>query len=349
MKIIRQYNDTNFITGIRAIAATMVVIIHTGAFSGWGSIGMAITYAGKYGVDIFFVIAGFTIAKTYAEANSFKGYCIRRFMRIAPLYYLAITIAIIVTGLGLLSPQYFPDNLRAASGIYSWVTHVSFLSFFDYRVANSVLGVEWSIPIEVFWYITLPWLLIHTHFLIRTLLVILALIAIALALAYCAEKILGTVLPVKLSPVAHGHLFLLGAWAFHARSRNLIQSGRLAGFLCGSVAAAVLIIMLIYFKGRGELLALATIILLVALEPKTSPTINYLLTTRPMLYVGSISYSIYLMHMVVFQLVQRLSLPFDSFTRFLIIYSLTIAVSSVTYALIERPFNSFGRKLALGS
>jgi len=33
-------------------------------------LGQAINSAGKYGVDIFFVILGFTIAKTFGEANS---------------------------------------------------------------------------------------------------------------------------------------------------------------------------------------------------------------------------------------------------------------------------------------
>lgn len=63
---VRRYGETDFITGLRAIAASMVVIIHTGAFTGFGSMGSALTGLGKYGVDIFFVISGFTVAKTFA-------------------------------------------------------------------------------------------------------------------------------------------------------------------------------------------------------------------------------------------------------------------------------------------
>ena len=83
--IIRKYGETDFITGLRAIAATLVVVIHTGAFVDFGIIGSAITYSGKYGVDIFFAISGFTIAKTYAEASSYKSYLGRRLFRILPL------------------------------------------------------------------------------------------------------------------------------------------------------------------------------------------------------------------------------------------------------------------------
>ena len=51
---VRSYGSTDFITGLRAIAATMVVIIYTGAFLEFGTIGFNITMAGKYGVDFFF-------------------------------------------------------------------------------------------------------------------------------------------------------------------------------------------------------------------------------------------------------------------------------------------------------
>ncbi len=37
--------------------------------------------------------------------------------------------------------------------------HFAFVSFLDYRIANSLIGVEWTIPVEVFWYIFLPFLL----------------------------------------------------------------------------------------------------------------------------------------------------------------------------------------------
>ena len=50
---VRNYGSTDFITGLRAIAATMVVMIHTGALLEFGIIGFNITMAGKYGVDFF--------------------------------------------------------------------------------------------------------------------------------------------------------------------------------------------------------------------------------------------------------------------------------------------------------
>jgi len=59
--LMRRYGDTDFVTGLRAVAIVMVLVIHSGAFVDFGTIGQSVTDNGKFGVQIFFVIAGFTI------------------------------------------------------------------------------------------------------------------------------------------------------------------------------------------------------------------------------------------------------------------------------------------------
>ena len=74
MTMIRQYDETNFVTSLRALAATMVLVIHTAAFSSLGAIGDNITRCGKYGVEIFFVISGFSIAVTFMRAPNYQSF-----------------------------------------------------------------------------------------------------------------------------------------------------------------------------------------------------------------------------------------------------------------------------------
>ena len=57
----RSYGSTDFITGFRAIAATLVVIIHTGGFAKFGNIGLNITSAEKYGVTFHSTTLNFII------------------------------------------------------------------------------------------------------------------------------------------------------------------------------------------------------------------------------------------------------------------------------------------------
>ena len=119
-RILRVYGDTDFITGRRAIAATMVVMIHTGAFADFGTMGQAITSAGKYGVDIFFVISGFTIAKTFTEAKDYRSYLTRRVMRILPLYWFIISLSMILWLSGEFTLPYWMLELGSQPDLYNF-------------------------------------------------------------------------------------------------------------------------------------------------------------------------------------------------------------------------------------
>jgi len=157
--LVRSYGDTDFITGLRCIAATMVIVIHTAALREFGAMGEIVTDNGKYGVQIFFVISGFTVARTYRAAGTFGPYFGRRLMRIAPLYYTVITAYFLLILWATLPRPYWMTLYGSAPDLYNYLMHLSFLSAWDTRVANSLIGLEWSIPIEVFWYAVLPLLL----------------------------------------------------------------------------------------------------------------------------------------------------------------------------------------------
>ncbi len=107
---IRRYGETDFITGLRAIAAILVVAIHTQALSEFGFVGINISDNGRYGVQIFFVISGFTIAETYSKSNSFASYFTRRYFRIAPLYYLVCSAMFALIALSVLEVPYWMER-----------------------------------------------------------------------------------------------------------------------------------------------------------------------------------------------------------------------------------------------
>ncbi|CUJ98103.1 acyltransferase [Shimia thalassica] len=346
-RFLREYGDTDFITGLRALAATMVVIIHTGAFLGWGAAGSAITHAGKYGVDIFFVISGFTIAKTFTEASSYRTYLTRRIMRILPLYYVLITFAILVVATNLISPSYWMLQFGAKPDFYNWIMHLSMLSYLDYRVANSVLGVEWSIPIEVFWYVALPSMLFLSKSLKGAVAAMFALAFLTATFSYASKKFLGTSLPIKWTPISQGHLFFLGAWAFFFRSRNAGEQQKHAKIWIMVATSAMLVPMIVEFGGRGEVFALSTAIFIAFLQPDQFRVLCRILTVRPMLFLGSISFSIYLIHPLVIQVLEDFGMINETggFAKFSLVYGITVAFSSCTYILIEKPTNKFGRKM----
>jgi peptidoglycan/LPS O-acetylase OafA/YrhL len=78
MKIERVYEGTKFITGLRAIAVLLVFLIHSGGagLTEFGGALSTLVTAGKYGVEIFFVISGFTIFYQLFEGNyTLKRFC----------------------------------------------------------------------------------------------------------------------------------------------------------------------------------------------------------------------------------------------------------------------------------
>ena len=209
-RLIRSYGDTDFITGLRAIAAIMVIGIHTGVLRDFGWLGNTITDNGKYGVQVFFVISGFTIAQTYRSASGFWSYFGRRFMRIAPLYYALILLGFVLIVTQSIPVPYWMDYYGSRSDAYNLLMHLTFLSAWDARITASILGVEWSIPIEMFWYAALPLLLPVALIRRRVLMILGGLLLVALvprALGHVALPPHGA----HFLPLSYGAYFFLGA------------------------------------------------------------------------------------------------------------------------------------------
>ena len=349
-RLLRSYGDTDFITGLRAIAATMVVMIHTAALADFGTIGQAITAAGKYGVDIFLVISGFTVAKTFSEARNYRAYLTRRVMRILPLYWLTVSIAMMMWLSGAFALPNWMQELGARPDAYNYVMHLTMLSFLDYRVANSVIGVEWSIPVEVFWYVCLPPIIHFGRTIPRAIMAALFLISMAAGLAYLSKAMFGTSQPVSWSPFAYGHLFIIGVAAYYLRARLAPDtSRRLGGWIAGA-AILFTVALAVQIGGRDAVLALCTATLIACVTPARARWITAPLTARPMLFLGSISYSLYLIHMLVIHVLDNLAiLPGTPLAQFALVYVVTISLSTLTYLAIEKPTNRIGRRLAEGT
>lgn len=347
--LIRQYGDTDFVTGLRAIAAFMVVAIHTAAFVDFGLVGEILTDNGKYGVQIFFVISGFTVAVTYGGAASFRAYFTRRLFRIAPLYYLICGLVFVALLAGWLLPNYWMTLYGSAPDAYNAVMHLTFLSAWDARVAASLIGPEWTIPIEVFWYLCLPALLPLSTARKPFAWTMLALLLLSGGTKVVAEYLLPPH-AAHFLPLSYGAYFLLGAaclplrttWrdAAHAGTRRRVVWGATVLFALGLVTETGF---------STVLLALGTAGLIAALHVRDGAA--HPLTLRPMLYLGSISYSIYLWHYVVIMGLDRYASEFytgSGLWRFALVSAITVGLSTLTYVLVERPTNALGKRLVEG-
>ncbi len=363
MSLVRRYGDTDFITGLRLLAVLMVLVHHTNAFTQFGLFGRNFTRSGDLGVTVFFVISGFTIAKTFTDSPSYGHFLTRRLFRITPLYYACLFAGVVLYSTGQISPSKWLEEFGGQVGFYNIAMHLSFLSFLDYRIADSILSVEWSIPIEVFWYLLLPLFLARlgtasgfaTVFAGLLFLDVLYNIA---AILYFKEN---SVYVLWWTPIPYFFYFLAGAGAYFLRGTGLeIRQGhrRLAVYLAIFLFGYVVFFRPVFLSVSGPagitfdaiplVAGFAVFVMLAAFREETFPLLRRLLTGKPALLLGSVSYSIYLTHFLV---VSALKQHFPVWENggvwlFVLALGLSVGISLVTYRLIEQPTNRLGRRVA---
>lgn len=341
--LVRSYGDTDFVTGLRAIAAIMVITIHTAAFREFGTLGNIITDNGKYGVQIFFVISGFTIARTYRNASGFGPYFGRRMMRIAPLYFAIIVFTFYLTRAGYRDEIYWMTLYGSEPDTYNLLMHLTFLSGWDARVANSLLGVEWSIPIEVFWYAVLPLVLPIVANRRKRAAIFFGLLLLA-GLTKVTEHFFLPKHAAHFMPISYGAYFYLGALAESWRDTLTAPNNRLQFRLWYGSIALFVVTLCVDTGLNAAFFALATAGMIAA-RPGTKEKRGVLALT-PLLFLGSISYSLYLVHPLVIAAL-RDSTDLDSGSKlvvFAVVLALTTMISILTYLVIERPTNRLGAR-----
>lgn len=161
-------NRVGVLDGLRALAIVLVLCRHS-IKPFWSDLSVpyipigpvdlgSIFINGWIGVDLFFVLSGFLIGanllRSFHCEQSFwavlKGYIPRRFFRIAPVYYLVLTIA----ALGLFPFYVFPES----SGGMGWRYFYHLLFMQDYWSPDIVV-VFWSLAIEIKFYLLAPFLI----------------------------------------------------------------------------------------------------------------------------------------------------------------------------------------------
>jgi peptidoglycan/LPS O-acetylase OafA/YrhL len=149
--------------GVRGFAVLFVVVYHFFPYllvNGGSILGQTLdsfVMMGWSGVDLFFVLSGFLITgilyKTSARKDYFMNFYSRRVLRIFPLYYLLILIAMFVL------PVFIQDPEITGIGTGPFWPYWLYLGNFDQEIAmaaNAFLIVTWSLSIEEQYYLVYP-------------------------------------------------------------------------------------------------------------------------------------------------------------------------------------------------
>ncbi len=343
------------IDGLRAIAVLSVVAFH---------FNIGPVPGGFIGVDIFFVISGFLITSNIVErldagTFSFRDFYQRRIRRIFPAL---IVVLLFTLALGSLALRDSGDFFRVSTGsifermYYSVAVGATFLTNFtlmrdaDYFTQTAItqpLLHLWSLAIEEQYYIVWPLLL----FGIRTI----KMKYLPFALTIAAVSFGINILTVQTAPLTAFYSIQSRAWELMIGSAlaclpsaqeprlGLVANARSAIGLALIVAGLFAINTKTVFPGWAALLPTVGAVLIISAGPNAIPNRTFL-AARPMVWVGLISYPLYLWHWPALRLFEQYS-NFNSFERpifkaFVVLCS--IIASWITFRAIEIPFR-FGR------
>ncbi len=331
------------IDGLRAIAVLAVVFYH----AGFGGIS-----GGYAGVDIFFVISGYLIMATIAEdlrvgQFSIVAFYERRVRRIFPALF-AMAFFCVVAATILFDPGHligFGKSLLAttvfASNVYFRAIATG-RGYFESGTDTQMLLHTWSLAVEEQFYIVFPAVLLLLRRLgdrrMKAGLIVLALLSFAIGAASVSTRqayAFYIVVPRAWELLA-GSLLALGV-APPAPSRGAREIAAALGV--GLIAFAIVRLdRRTLFPGAAALLPVAGA-WLVIFAGRTGPTwVGRALSLRPVVYVGLISYSLYLWHWPVVVIVEALSLDVPTLGGAVLIVAVSLGAAALSYRFIERPF-----------
>lgn len=338
------------IDGLRAVAVVAVILYHAELLI----FGRDWFQGGYVGVDIFFVISGYLIARIIlAELNetgsfSFLNFYERRARRILPALFLVIAASLPFAWV-ILYPTSFLEY--AQSILWS----IFFGSNFFFYETTTAYGADsallkpflhtWSLAVEEQFYLVFPVIsLITFKYLSRRFAVVLLILSLA-SLLYAQS--LTTQDPSWNFYSPFSRFWELGIGALLA-ARELGGAPRLEHWSAQVLSllglALILGSVLLVFDGASRHPGFITLVpvvgsaLVVAFGSSKGPA-GWLLTNRAAISIGLISYSAYLWHFPIFAFA-RLSLSYFSELEKVVAILFTFGLSALSYKFVEQPFRN---------
>ena len=387
-------NRLDGLDGLRALACAMVVFHHIGLQTDMSAVGTSLRWLGAfaarggYGVVFFFVLSGFLLSLPFWKAirdqatlPSQRVYWLRRFARIVPGFYVALTGSLF---LAVTLNVTTPDAQTAAR----FLAGATFLSPFSETTFFPVElnGPLWSIAFEVLAYAGLPlcfMLLAALPSLSGSRIGRLALFTSLIALSAVLHKwhvdsitistaqagapplrVLGDDFFARYSVFAMFAIFGIGALAGAAHVNLIWQKGKAAD----AIALASLLVAAILSLGLGPdtgdmsevfampysdfpLLPISIAVFLVA-APR-SKVIGRLLDFGPARYIALISFGIYIYHMPVLHVAGLLIVGEDLVAKrtgqalavLSVTWVTTIVLAHLSFRKLEEPAMQWARRL----
>lgn len=334
--------------GIRAVAAFSVLISHiTTAYFGYNTYSQFLINLSSVGVTMFFVLSGFLISfialKKSTEYLNIKNFYVRRILRIWPIYYLFLSIALVILYL-----------MRSENLAYSY--------FYIFLLANVPISLGigiplithlWSIGVEEQFYLIYPHILKQKKIKLSSILIALILILFA------AKIIFGFInhdsFIYHFLQLSRFDCMLIGGLTAYL----YIEGKKILAIFNNETIQITLWICLILLSFCSikicqpfihEVISIITAGIIIGQINIKKRVVN--LDSKPLQFLGEISYGIYIFHpiMIALSIWLKAQLNIHGLSEHIFVYLssiiLTIAIAYFSYNLIEKHFINMKHRFA---
>lgn len=355
----------DYIDAIRGIAATGIIVHHTPREYLSEPVN-AVLLLGAGGVPLFFILSAYTLFLSFDkrsenELNPVRNYFIRRFFRIAPLFYILI-------GYFLWEKNYtgieVPFQAILANFSFTFGLHPVYIS--------AIVPNGWTIGTEMLFYLIMPLIFIWVRNIRDALYFLIFTIIVSKLICYSVAHFL----PFYISPEitastdwtnfmymylpAQIPVFAIGVLLFFIIKLLTKDVELRSDFKPLGLPLLILCTMLLIDGGLDKVssdglipdFVITAFIVFVPFILSLHLIRFRVLVNGLTVYLGKISYSLYLTHAIVIHWLTKVVPPFVLGTGllnytffFLLIFVFTVFLASITYYLIEKPGMDFGRFL----
>jgi peptidoglycan/LPS O-acetylase OafA/YrhL len=334
--------------GLRGIAILLVLLSHTMFYPVFSFFRL-----GSIGVDIFFTLSGFLITgNLLKERETFVGiqggakwkvfyfFYARRFLRIFPLYYLVLLVC-------------YAFNFFPIREVSFWLISFTcnWLIAFQDEYLFQQYSHFWSLAVEEQFYVFFPFLIVlpkrreHIRFLLLTMIAIglLSRLVFVLTLPETGVQASYYSTPSSLDALCLGGLLAMYKQTVH----RWVNAQRHITLMLIVVAVAIVFfgsnVRLTDFSAGlvfGRLTtALLTCIIIFGISNESLPMVmNAILSARPLVYIGKISYGIYILHPLLNKIfIEQIQALLPSIlSPFLVLMALIFSVSALSFEFFEK-------------
>ncbi len=341
----------NALTTTRGVAAIMVVIFHFGWIYFPFNRFTNFFQHGALAVGYFFILSGFVLYTAHREKSIvYADYIRKRIARIVPVYLFALAFFVCLS-YHYSGFSFTPYNIKLI------VVHALLLQAYIPDYAMNLNIPAWTLSVEMCFYLLFPFFLVilkrNTKFFI-VMTIVLYLSSQIIHLHYfplrhvLSSNIIDTVM---FSPLIHINQFLIGMFGGYLFGKIGLPN-RKYGWL--ALTMFVIIVFLMAFMPQSlschaGLIAPVFMLFILSLSVSNPRILNI----RPLVFIGEISYGIYILQMPVFMWLDNLNIRYlhiDKQRFFYFFFCMLVLVASMSYYFFENPIRkkinslNFGRK-----